>query len=280
MAVTKYSSSEIAATAASQVVVEEKQQQKQQTAVAPSAGDSQVGSSSITMDPCSSTSTFLSSSSVSCSSTACCDDTESEKSTSSSSTTDESSGSSTTGDGDDDHENATSPPTTTATATSTTTASDALRPSKVRFSTVEIREHNMTMGDNPSVSSGIPLTIEWNHANEFVCDLDVYEKLRPERRGRYDLVLPRSHRTALCYQSAGYSRSEILKQVKVVSVTKNERRRSIQYQRLDALHEFVEKSCRATMNMTLRKKTKQEEREYIQNAMIRQHTFSTRRSSV
>eukprot|EP00529_Nitzschia_sp_RCC80_P026573 CAMPEP_0113494544 /NCGR_PEP_ID=MMETSP0014_2-20120614/29159_1 /TAXON_ID=2857 /ORGANISM="Nitzschia sp." /LENGTH=279 /DNA_ID=CAMNT_0000388435 /DNA_START=54 /DNA_END=893 /DNA_ORIENTATION=+ /assembly_acc=CAM_ASM_000159 len=279
MAVTKYSSSETAATAASQVVVtEEKQQQTQQTA------DSQVRSSSIIMDPYSSTSTFLSSSSLSCSSTACCDDTESEKSTSSSSTTDESSSSSSSssanGDDDDDQENATSSPTTTATDTSTTTDADALRPSKVRFSTVEIREHNMTMGDNPSVSSGIPVTIEWNHANEFVCDLDVYEKLRPERRGRYDLVLPRSHRTALCYQSAGYSRSEILKQVKVVSVTKNERRRSIQYQRLDALHEFVEKSCRATMNMTLRKKTKQEEREYIQNAMIRQHTFSTRRSSV
>mmetsp|Transcript_30223 Transcript_30223/g.73507 ORF Transcript_30223/g.73507 Transcript_30223/m.73507 type:complete len:280 (-) Transcript_30223:247-1086(-) len=279
MAVTKYSSSETAATAASQVVVtEEKQQQTQQTA------DSQVRSSSIIMDPYSSTSTFLSSSSLSCSSTACCDDTESEKSTSSSSTTDESSSSSSSssanGDDDDDQENATSSPTTTATDTSTTTDADALRPSKVRFSTVEIREHNMTMGDNPSVSSGIPVTIEWNHANEFVCDLDVYEKLRPKRRGRYELVLPRSHRTNVCYQSAGYSRSEIIKQVKVVSVTKNERRRSIQYQRLDALHEFVEKSCRATMNMTVRKKTKQEERQYIQNAMTQQHTVSTRRSSV
>lgn len=33
----------------------------------------------------------------------------------------------------------------------------------VAFSTIEIREYPMTVGDNPSVSRGVPVTIEWNY---------------------------------------------------------------------------------------------------------------------
>mmetsp|Transcript_117183 Transcript_117183/g.164834 ORF Transcript_117183/g.164834 Transcript_117183/m.164834 type:complete len:155 (+) Transcript_117183:28-492(+) len=52
----------------------------------------------------------------------------------------------------------------------------------VSFSTIEIIEFPITLGDNPSVSSGAPLTIEWTPQDRCQFELDVFEKYRPRRR--------------------------------------------------------------------------------------------------
>lgn len=63
-------------------------------------------------------------------------------------------------------------------------------PSKhVAFATIEIIEFPITLGDNPAVSSGPPLTIDWVPQQRTKFDLDVFEEYRPERRHRRELPI-------------------------------------------------------------------------------------------
>jgi len=49
----------------------------------------------------------------------------------------------------------------------------------VRFSTIEIREYPRALGDNPSVTSGPPLTLKWNPISTSALDVvDVHEAAR------------------------------------------------------------------------------------------------------
>jgi hypothetical protein len=40
----------------------------------------------------------------------------------------------------------------------------------------------MTLGDNPSVSTGVPVTIEWDVQAKRKFSFEQFEKVRPERR--------------------------------------------------------------------------------------------------
>lgn len=57
----------------------------------------------------------------------------------------------------------------------------------VRFNSVEIREYNITVGDNPSCSCGPPISLGWYyHPNEQKeLSLDLYEKYRDGKRRAY-----------------------------------------------------------------------------------------------
>ena len=59
----------------------------------------------------------------------------------------------------------------------------------VSFGTIEIIEFPITLGDNPAVSSGPPLTIEWEPQQRIRFDLDLFEEYRPERRHRRQLPI-------------------------------------------------------------------------------------------
>jgi len=61
---------------------------------------------------------------------------------------------------------------------------------KVCFDDVQIREFAMIMGDNPAVSKGAPVQIDWKYQHEDAMDLEMFEHLRqPVRRHRKKLVL-------------------------------------------------------------------------------------------
>jgi hypothetical protein len=49
----------------------------------------------------------------------------------------------------------------------------------VQFKSIEIHEFAYTIGDNPSVSSGVPLSIEWTPQMKTILPLCVFEKHRP-----------------------------------------------------------------------------------------------------
>ena len=65
------------------------------------------------------------------------------------------------------------------------------RRKKVIFDTIEIHEHPYELGDNPSVSDGVPLTISWHCQSKIVFELDYYEIYRPssERKSKQNLRL-------------------------------------------------------------------------------------------
>jgi hypothetical protein len=51
------------------------------------------------------------------------------------------------------------------------------RSSRITFSTVKVHHHDLICGDNPSVSDGVPLQLDWNKNNSQTYDIDAYEKI-------------------------------------------------------------------------------------------------------
>ena len=50
----------------------------------------------------------------------------------------------------------------------------------VGFSTVEIHEHPMILGDHPLTKEGPSLEIDWNSQDRRVVDVDEYENTKPK----------------------------------------------------------------------------------------------------
>jgi hypothetical protein len=65
----------------------------------------------------------------------------------------------------------------------------------VSFGKVFVRTHNLILGDNPAVSSGLPLALDWDHVDAQCFDVDDYEKTkgRPKKATK----IPGEHREAL-----------------------------------------------------------------------------------
>ena len=76
----------------------------------------------------------------------------------------------------------------------------------VSFCNVEIREHEVQLGDNPSVSAGLPLTLGWKVVRSSIHDVDEYESNRlGSRLGRRKMS--KDERSSIL-QDCGYSMEE------------------------------------------------------------------------
>eukprot|EP00934_Nitzschia_sp_Nitz4_P005059 Nitzschia sp. Nitz4//scaffold76_size158648//95115//95813//NITZ4_002555-RA/size158648-processed-gene-0.244-mRNA-1//1//CDS//3329557872//5049//frame0 len=133
---------------------------------------------------------------------------------------------------------------------------------KVVFSTLEIREYPIIPGDNPSVTVGCPITIDWAHDDLVTCHVEEYEGARPKPRTMIELRIPSQLREEMLKRQ-GYSRQDILAGTKKANLTKNARRRTQETMKLAPLQEFLEKAKRGTMNATLNRSGKKKEREML-----------------
>lgn len=80
----------------------------------------------------------------------------------------------------------------------------------VSFSSLEIKEFNMTLGNHPSATSGPPVMIDWDsEARERVVPLDEYEKERSPRRQRRQLKLSYRDRKGILEQQRGFTPQEV-----------------------------------------------------------------------
>ena len=78
-----------------------------------------------------------------------------------------------------------------------TTLSDPTRIRRQRsvsFDSVHVHQHEVVLGDNPSVSSGLPIALG-NRSSSDVMDVDEYEQY--ERRGRSARLLTKQDRAEL-----------------------------------------------------------------------------------
>lgn len=84
------------------------------------------------------------------------------------------------------------------------------RQSSVRFDSVQTREFARTIGDNPSVSCGIPIGLDWKYNPEtIVKDLEDYEDNRGPRRARENLALTPSAREYMLLKDWGVTFREL-----------------------------------------------------------------------
>jgi hypothetical protein len=83
------------------------------------------------------------------------------------------------------------------------------RTSGVVFKDVLIREYDQTVGDNPSVSYGPPISLDWDYKEIASVTLDEYEGGRAERRNLRQMILSYYQRRNLLAWQYGVSEEEL-----------------------------------------------------------------------
>jgi hypothetical protein len=104
------------------------------------------------------------------------------------------------------------------TASTTSPESNSTEPERgVCFGTVEVRKYPVTIGCNPSVSRGVPRTIEWDHLEDETerHHINAYERDRPndDRRRGEELLLDGITRARML-RDLGFTKSELLEGIR------------------------------------------------------------------
>jgi hypothetical protein len=144
----------------------------------------------------------------------------------------------------------------------------------VGFSTVEIREYPIQIGDNPSVTRGVPITIGWDHCSSYKLNLDDFELVRPARRLKLQLKMESLDRIRML-KAMGYSRQDIQQEVRKVNVDRGRRLRTRETLNLAHMEEFFERIRRALLNATVRRRQKRRERELLVDYVSKDDTVKT-----
>ena len=136
----------------------------------------------------------------------------------------------------------------------------------VSFHKVRIREYPMTVGDNPAVSSGVAVTMDWDPLEQGsqVMELDEYEDTRPERRSMEQMRLPPSERREILRRS-GHSAREMQKGLKASNIARRQRTKTLGTLHLQPFEEIRERTSRAVGNALT--STKKQERELMARSL-------------
>ena len=78
----------------------------------------------------------------------------------------------------------------------------------LRFDQIEIIELPFTLGDNPCVNGGAPLSCSWDPQLRVKVSLETFEKLRPKRRALHELILGKELREMVLTKH-GFSEGDI-----------------------------------------------------------------------
>ncbi|CAJ1930915.1 unnamed protein product [Cylindrotheca closterium] len=132
----------------------------------------------------------------------------------------------------------------------------------VSFSNIQIREYPIIVGDNPAIMTGTPITIDWEHVEEFDCSIDDYEQAKPKPRNMLELRLPARNRDEIL-KSQGFSLKDRQVGKKAANTTRRQRRRTSETMNLSIVQESIEKAKRAALNATIYRSRKQKEREFL-----------------
>jgi hypothetical protein len=97
------------------------------------------------------------------------------------------------------------------------------RSNSVRFKDVQIRCYNQTLGDNPSVSYGMAIQLDWEYEEQLPLPLDSYEDNRGKRRSLRQMVLSYYHRRNVLMWQYGYTEEELKLAKKQTNKVKSER---------------------------------------------------------
>ena len=136
----------------------------------------------------------------------------------------------------------------------------------VTFTSTEVREYPIELGDNPSVSSGPPLTIGWTYISRHKIPIDDYEAGRPPHRALYEMIIPSATRMGiLC--DADISLRSIQKAIKEVNVTKRQRRRTVQTLQTSWIEEMSERTRSAVLGRTLRSSERRRGRQLLERGL-------------
>mmetsp|Transcript_41114 Transcript_41114/g.63328 ORF Transcript_41114/g.63328 Transcript_41114/m.63328 type:complete len:164 (-) Transcript_41114:147-638(-) len=129
---------------------------------------------------------------------------------------------------------------------------------KVWFDSVEIKYYDIILGDNPAVSDGAPVTIDWKAHDEEVVDVDCYEVLRnSESSKRKDGSVSKIsvQKRAALLLDYGYSIKDLAAMIEEIDEIKGMRAESATNKKWDRFNEVFESTGRTIRKLTGRKNT-------------------------
>ncbi|CAJ1946309.1 unnamed protein product [Cylindrotheca closterium] len=97
----------------------------------------------------------------------------------------------------------------------------------ITFGNIGVREYSRTLGDNPSCSSGPPVSISWDYKPLREMSVEAYEESRPSRRSQMEMVLPRKLRSEMLKKDWAISQRQIAEAVRRNVKIKNQRRTTV-----------------------------------------------------
>jgi hypothetical protein len=120
---------------------------------------------------------------------------------------------------------------------------------EVKFGDLTIYEFHSILGDNPAVSDGSPLTLEWRHESQSTMPIDVHEYIRQSRprRKRKEMRLTSAARDTYLL-SEGYSLQELLDASNTTKLIQEQRRSSLKGTSWDRFRKAVDKAVDGTFN--------------------------------
>lgn len=130
---------------------------------------------------------------------------------------------------------------------------------KVTFSQVKVRHYGLCVGDNPAVSLGVPITMDWTIVSEETTSVDSYDAAHPTGKCEAELAIPADEREQMV-RRAGFTTEDIRVSVRQVNTTKMEREKTIDTLQNASSEEFMEKLKKGIWNATFSRKSKQSER--------------------
>ena len=167
------------------------------------------------------------------------------------------------------------------TMTATTTSDDSTRegnqylqnnhiiksPNKlnVSFGDIEICSYEVILGDNPGVSGGPPLTIEWNPFQKSEYSVDEYERCKRKNATRNVDEMKMTSERRMNLLSAKHSLREILQRTIQVANARRQREETQLKLQKSSSEEKVERIKRALKNIFTNKKRK--EKRYMEIAL-------------
>lgn len=129
---------------------------------------------------------------------------------------------------------------------------------KVGFTSVQIREYPRILGDNPSVSTGPPITLSWNYDEATAKDYDIDEwecKRCNVRRNKIQFRTPESIRTEWLLD-AGYSITHVQQAVNSIKKEQEAQRTSLMKSRFHDKADFMAENFRNSLARLRGKKVK------------------------
>lgn len=139
----------------------------------------------------------------------------------------------------------------------------------VSFGEVQFREYERALGDNPSVTSGPPLSIGWRYNEAGAFSVDNYEEHKPDPRNKEELQMPQEIREKLLREQAGVTSSALQQVNREVNTVKRERKASratVQTPALQTTAETIETVQRKLKRIVKGKSKEKEEEELWENA--------------
>jgi len=98
------------------------------------------------------------------------------------------------------------------------------------FSTLEIREYAITLGDNPGGAQGPPISLDWEYDEDQtkLIPLEAYEDSRSPRRKRSEMHMAENLRRWRLLREKGYTLKEMNRATKAAESVRKQRMKSIE----------------------------------------------------